>query len=42
MDTQLSRFYLAAHPLYRLMVQFERTGRTSRFQPTAYTHRESS
>jgi len=26
MDTQLSRFYLAAHPLYRLMVQFRANG----------------
>ena len=26
MDTQLSTFYLAAHPLYRLMVQFRANG----------------
>jgi hypothetical protein len=26
MDTQLSRFYLAAHPLHRLMVQFRANG----------------
>jgi len=26
MDTQLSRFYLAAHPLHRLMAQFRANG----------------
>jgi len=26
MDTQLSRFYLAAHPLHHLMVQFRANG----------------